>query len=88
MRVTWRSPSTQGSPLVSDGTVQPHSFNSRFSTNSKNKGVYYPFINKLVSALEERENVIKNYETIKEEARVNMRKLKGKGQEEESDDEY
>ena len=50
--------------------------------------MYYPFINKLVTALEERENVIKNYEGIKEEARLNMRKLKGKGTEEESEDEY
>jgi len=41
-----------------------------------------------VGALEERENIIKHYENIKEEARINMRKLKGKGNEEESDDDY
>jgi len=57
-------------------------------TNSKSKGVYYPFINKLVTALEERENVIKYYENIKEEARITMRQLKGKGNEEESEDEF
>lgn len=57
-------------------------------TNSKSKGVYYPFIEKLVSALEQRENVVKNYEQIKEEARLNMRKLRGKGNEEESEDEF
>jgi hypothetical protein len=57
-------------------------------TNSKPKGVYYPFLNRLVNALEERENVIKNYESIIEEARINMRKLKGRGCEEESEDEY
>ena len=50
--------------------------------------MYYPFINKLVTALEERENVIKNYETIKEENRISMRKLRGKGNEEESEDEF
>jgi ribosome recycling factor len=62
--------------------------NLEYSTNSKSKGVYYPFINKLVAALEERENVIKNYETIRDEARINMRKLRGKGNEEESEDEF
>jgi ribosome recycling factor len=41
-----------------------------------------------VAALEERENVIKNYETIRDEARINMRKLRGKGNEEESEDEF
>jgi ribosome recycling factor len=41
-----------------------------------------------VNALEERENVIKHYENIKEEARANMRKLKGKGNEEESEEEF
>jgi len=45
-------------------------------------------IDKLVSAMEERENVIKNYETMKEEMRLAHRKLKGKGNEEESEDEY
>ena len=50
--------------------------------------MFYPFIYKLVDALEEREKVIKDYETIKEEARINMRNLKGKGNEEESDDDF
>jgi len=57
-------------------------------TNSKQKGVFYPFLNRLVVALEERENVIRNYESIKEEAKVSMRKLRGKGNEEESEEEF
>ncbi|CDW78050.1 ef hand domain containing protein [Stylonychia lemnae] len=58
------------------------------NSNSRSKGVYYPSINKLVAALEERENVIRNYESIKEENRLNMRKLKGIQHEDESEDEY
>jgi len=41
-----------------------------------------------VSALEEREGVARNCEAIKEENRTNMRKIRGKGDEEESDDEF
>ena len=58
------------------------------STNTKSKGIFYPAINRLVSALEERENIIKNYEGIKDDNRLIMRKLKGKTNEEESEDEY
>ena len=62
--------------------------NSLFRTNSKSKGVYYPYLNRLVSALDEREKVVKYYESVKDEARLNMRKIKGKGNDEESDDDY
>eukprot|EP00347_Sterkiella_histriomuscorum_P010425 403376350 len=56
--------------------------------NSKSKGVYYPSINKLVSALEERESIIRNSENIKEEYRIGMRKIRGIQHDEESEDEY
>lgn len=61
-----------------------------YSMNSKSKGVYYPAINSLVQALEERESVIKNFESIKEENRRNMRKLRGveNGDNNSDDDEY
>ncbi len=44
--------------------------------NSKSKGVFYPAIDSLVSALDQRESVIKNFENIKEDYRRNMRKLR------------
>ncbi len=56
--------------------------------SSSSKGVFYPAIDRLINALEEREGVIKNYERIKDENRIFMRKLKGVSNEEDSDDEY
>lgn len=47
-------------------------------TSSKSKAIYYPFINKLLSTLEEREEIFQKYDKIQRENREKFQVLKEK----------